>query len=480
MQAYRLPAGEPPALPAYACLKPIPIQNYKPFILSYNYFPFPSIHSVCMATYRPVQTYQRLWRRKVYRPRATLPAHAVDCPECGLRNHIPQLSQGQEAACSRCGHELVRVESNPYMALLAYTVTTLILLAIVYSQMFLTIELPGVYSHLTLPGMMKTLILQDWGFLAEVMFIFIFGTPLLFLLLALYVYIALARQRFMPYLLYATRTLVRLRAWIMIDVFFISTLVAYIKMRTVSVVEFGPAFWLMFVLGVMLIRTAVSVPEHWVYYQIHHLLNRTPIFPADNQHICCSRCLYFQPIREEECGVCGTDLFNRRPHSIRISLCFLIAAAVLYFPANLFPIMISSNPINLEISTILTGIQYMWNDGDRLIAVIIFSASIVVPTLKIMSMAVLLASTRIKMPMSIGKMSVLYRITEWIGRWSMIDIFVIILLMSAFHTPMARVLPGPASIYFCLVVLLTMLSAHFFDPRLLWDKAIHQQSEPHD
>ena len=62
----------------------------------------------------------------------------------------------------------------------------------------------------------------------------------------------------------------------------------------------------------------------------------------------------------------------------------------------------------------------------------------------------------------------------------MIDIIVIILLMSAFHTPMARVLPGPASIYFCLVVLLTMLSAHFFDPRLLWDKAIHQQSEPHD
>lgn len=155
----------------------------------------------------------------------------------------------------------------------------------------------------------------------------------------------------------------------------------------------------MFVLGVMLIRTAVSVPEHWVYYQIHHLLHRTPIFPADDKHICCSRCLYFQPAHEEECGVCGTDLFNRRPRSIRISLCFLIAAAILYLPANLLPIMISSNPINLEISTILSGIQYMWNDGDRLIAAIIFSASIVVPTLKILSMAVLLASTRISMPM---------------------------------------------------------------------------------
>ena len=128
-----------------------------------------------MATYRPVKTYQRLWRRKIYKRRATLPAHIVDCRECGLRNHIPQLSQGQEAACSRCGHELVRVESNPYIAPLAYTTTTLILLAIVYSQMFLTIEMPGVYSRLTLPGMMKILIVQDWGFLAEVMFIFIFN-----------------------------------------------------------------------------------------------------------------------------------------------------------------------------------------------------------------------------------------------------------------------------------------------------------------
>ena len=68
------------------------------------------------------------------------------------------------------------------------------------------------------------------------------------------------------------------------------------------------------------------------------------------------------------------------------------------------------------------------------------------------------------------KMSVLYRITESIGRWSMIDIFVIIILMSSFHTNMARVVPGGAAIYFCLVVILTMLSAYYFDPRLIWDK----------
>ena len=112
----------------------------------------------------------------------------------------------------------------------------------------------------------------------------------------------------------------------------------------------------------------------------------------------------------------------------------------------------------------------MWRDGDKVIAAIIFSASILVPSLKIISMATLIASAHFGLPMPIHRMSRLYHITEAVGRWSMIDIFVIIILMSAFHTPIARVTPGPAALYFCLVVLLTMLSAHYFDPRLLWDK----------
>ena len=147
-----------------------------------------------------------------------------------------------------------------------------------------------------------------------------------------------------------------------------------------------------------------------------------------------------------------------------------MAAFILYFPANILPIMISSNPTALEINTIFNGIVYMWDDGDRLIAVIIFSASIMVPVLKIIAMAVLIYSAYFKPVMSADKMSVLYRITESIGRWSMIDIFVIIILMSSFHTNMARVVPGGAAIYFCLVVILTMLSAYYFDPRLIWDK----------
>lgn len=352
-------------------------------------------------------------------------------------------------------------------------------MAAVYSQLFLEVSLPnvGVYSAITLPFMLKTLILQDFGLLAEVMFILTFGTPVLFLLLCTYVFWALHSQIHLPGLLYATRTMVRLRTWIMVDVFFISTLVAYIKLGSTALVSFGSAFWLMPVLAVLLIRTSVSIPEHWVYFQIHQLIGRSPIQKIENSTICCSRCLYFRSENERECGVCGTSLFARRPKSLSISTAFLVAAAILYIPANVLPIMISSNPTALEISTIMSGIIYMWNEGDRLIAVIIFSASIAVPLLKIISMTVLILSARFGLPARIETMSIIYRITEGIGRWSMIDIFVIIILMSAFHTPMARVLPGPASIYFCLVVTLTMLSAHFFDSRLLWDKSRQYSSD---
>ena len=135
--------------------------------------------------------------------------------------------------------------------------------------MFMTVSTIGVYERLTLPFMLEVLILQDFGFLAEVMFVFTFGLPLLFLLLCLYVYGALAVQSPLPGLLMATRTMVRLRSWVMADVFLISTLVAYIKLGDVVQVDFGSSFWLMFPMVLLLLRTTLSVPEHWVYYQIH-------------------------------------------------------------------------------------------------------------------------------------------------------------------------------------------------------------------
>lgn len=425
-----------------------------------------------MSLHKPIKTYQRWWQFKSHLNMATLPAHTLDCPECGLRTDIPSLQQGEVADCPRCDHRLVQVEVSPYITPLAYASASLILMAFAYTMMFITVELPGMTSILTLPGMMRTLIVLDFGFLAEAMFLLTFGLPVLFLLLCIYVYSALWFNKTVPGLLYATRTLTRLRHWIMVDVFFISTLVAYIKIGAVSQVTFGPAFGLMFVLSILLIRTSLSIQEHWVYYQIHSIQGKNAILSTSNDRICCSRCLYFRDQTQEQCGVCGADLFARRPKSLALSTAFLIAAAILYIPANNLFIMVSANPIQTEINTILSGIIFMWRDGDKLVALIIFSASILVPSAKIISMTVLLLSARFGLPMKPQHMSLLYRLTETVGRWSMIDIFVIIILMSAFHSPIARITPGPAAVYFCLVVIFTMISAYFFDPRLLWDKSL--------
>lgn len=426
-------------------------------------------------TYRPATAK----RQRFYLPNATLPAHQADCPVCGLRVALPTLYQGQEASCPRCHHPLARIESRPYMMTLACALASLIVLLLVYSLPFVTIAMPGVYSPLRLPEMLFTLLGGDWGFLGGVLFVFTFGVPLLFVLLCLYLYFSLWQGKTPPGMLWAARLITRLRHALMVDVFFISVMVAYIKIVTVAQVDFGAAFWLLPVLALLLLRTSLAVSEHWVYRQIRRT-RRLRAFQAAENTVCCTRCLHFRPLSEGFCGVCGTELGYRRPGSLSLSAAFLLAAAILYLPANLLPIMISSNPLKTEISTIMSGIIFMWNDGDKLIAVIIFSASIAVPTLKILSMLVLLYCARFKPLMPVWAMSLQYRITEAVGRWSMIDVFVIIMMMSAFHTPIAHVSPGPASVYFCLVVILTMCSAYFFDPRLLWDHAAAERpsSEP--
>lgn len=399
-----------------------------------------------------------------------LPPHTVDCPECGCRVDVPQLDRGEAAFCPRCSYKLFRVSNHPFSGPPAYAAASLILMMFAYSMTYIRVDIPGATSILSLPEMVRLMVFQDYGFLAEVMFIPTFGAPILFLSLCLYVYTALIRGKAYPALRLATRVMVRLKQVMMVDVFFISTLVAYIKLSSVSEVTFGPAFYLMFLLSVMLIRTSVSVPQHWVYFQIERLTGNDAVQTASEDKTCCSRCLYFRNRHERPCGVCGADLYRRRPKSLNISLAFLTAAIILYFPANILPIMISSNPTTLEVNTIFNGIVYMWNKDDKLIAAIIFSASILVPVLKIMAMLVLIASAYFKPSTNAEKMSLLYRITESVGRWSMIDIFVIIILMCSFHSNMARVVPGGAAAYFCLVVVLTMLSAYYFDPRLIWDR----------
>lgn len=431
------------------------------------------------ALFNTIQNYLLGRWKRIYNPQATLRAHIVDCPKCGCRVKLPKLRQGQEASCPRCQHHLVHIELEPYQTVIACALSSLILILLVYSLPFANISMAGVFSPLTLPNMINALLEDSWRFLSAIMFVLTFGTPILFSLLALYVYLSLLKHHhYSTFLLMAIRILTRLRLWIMVDVFFISMLVAYIKIKVIANVSFGPAFWLMPLLILLLLRTSRAISDHWLYKKVQQYSHQ-PLFEATPNNICCSRCLCFTPPTESICSVCHSELFKRRPHSLFISSMLLLAAAILYIPANLLPIMISENPMQTEISTIMSGIIYMWNSDDKLIASVIFSASVAVPSLKIISILLLLLNAKFHPFLPSKWLAIQYHITETIGRWSMIDIFVIIIMMTTFHTSLAKVTAGPAALYFCLVVILTMLSAYFFDMRLIWDKFTSNKQSKH-
>lgn len=172
-----------------------------------------------------------------------------------------------------------------------------------------------------------------------------------------------------------------------------------------------------------------------------------------------------------DCARCGTTLHGRKPNSFRRAWALLVAAMILYVPANLLPVLHTGALFGTaRTDTIMSGVVHLWETGSQGLAVIVFIASIVVPALKIGSLSFLLYTAQRGSPWRPRLRARLYRATHWIGRWSMTDIYVGGTLVALVHLgPFANVEPGDGAIAFGAVVVLTMLATMSFDPRLIWD-----------
>lgn len=160
----------------------------------------------------------------------------------------------------------------------------------------------------------------------------------------------------------------------------------------------------------------------------------------------------------------------RKPLSVQRTLACAIGAAVLYLPANMLPIMTVESLGTRDESTILGGVITLWNMESYPIALIIFVASVAIPILKLVSIGFLCYG--VMRPVSPVPATRLYRLTELLGRWSMVDVFVVAVLAAMVQMgTLMNIHPGPAAISFAAVVILTMISAMSFDPRLIWDRA---------
>ena len=190
--------------------------------------------------------------------------------------------------------------------------------------------------------------------------------------------------------------------------------------------------------------------------------------------VSCEACgLLCRPARRDEpghCPRCGRELEPRRRNALQRTWALVAAAAVCYLPANILPVMISTALGEPEEDTILSGVLLLYTTGSWPLALIVLVASVMIPLAKLAALAYLLVTVRRRSTRRNRERARLYRLVEVVGRWSMLDVFVVTVTVALIQLqPLMSVTPGPGVLFFAAVVVLTMLAAESFDPRLIWD-----------
>ena len=205
-------------------------------------------------------------------------------------------------------------------------------------------------------------------------------------------------------------------------------------------------------------------------------MNQPVVTARNSSQISCQSCHLLSRIPAPRktgtliCPRCGSTLHQRKPNSIKRTWALIITAVIFYIPANLLPVTVAVSFGKSKADTIISGVAYFIATGMWPIALVIFVASIMVPVLKLIILAFLLITVQRKSKWRPKDRTRLYRMTEAIGRWSMLDVFVVTILVAMVNLgSLASIQAAPGAIFFAAVVVITMLAATSFDPRLIWD-----------
>ncbi|WP_245391837.1 paraquat-inducible protein A [Salinicola aestuarinus] len=410
------------------------------------------------------------------------------CQECDLLVALPPLRAHECAKCPRCDHTLSHRHYRPAERSLALAITALIALAASVSFPFIRFEARGISNAIQLTDTASSLIGFREPFVGILVLLTIVVLPIFFLSAVIWLQIGLLRRAPLPRSRQIARALAHLTPWMMADVFVIGALVSLIKITGMASVELGLSFWSFCTFALLLLWTTRSLDTDWMWFS----LESEPLAPAG--------CETGRPAAEQgvtgcpTCGLvnrlshfgrgrclrCREALRFRGPHSVQKTWALLVAAVIFYIPANVYPIMNTASLGNETASTIVGGVMIFIAHGDWPIALIIFIASVVVPIGKMISLAWLCFAVRRRDGADRRhKRLKLYRITEFIGRWSMIDVFVVAILVALVHAgSLLSITPGPGALAFAAVVVITMLAANTFDARLIWDSRDMQPKMP--
>ena len=401
-------------------------------------------------------------------------AQIMACHDCGLLHHLRALPDGGVAGCKRCGAVLYRSKPNSIDRALMLTLAALILFVVANSFPFLTFELEGRSTTSTLTTGV-VMLYEDgmWPLAALVLGVTIL-VPLAKLLATTYVLLPLRfdrRVRGMARMFRATETM---HPWAMMEVFLLGVIVAYVKLSDLARLELGIALFAFVALILTMIAAEVALEPREVWERLGRQAATRSLAGKDSGSLvschACDQVCRLARRGHAHCPRCGASLHRRKPHSLGRTWALLIAACILYIPANVLPVMTVTSFGRGEPDTILSGVKALIAAGMWPVAILVFFASITVPVLKIVAMVFLLISVQRGSRWRPRDRTVLYRMVESVGRWSMVDIFMISILVALVNLgAIASIVPGPGAIAFASVVILTMIAAMSFDPRLIWD-----------
>lgn len=192
----------------------------------------------------------------------------------------------------------------------------------------------------------------------------------------------------------------------------------------------------------------------------------------------CHKCGTVHKPQLSDCRTCGAKLRSRKPNSLQNTWAWLMTGLVFYVPANTFPLLTNRVFGSDDGHTIIEGIILFFEKGDYLVAIVIMTASLLIPMSKFLIIAFLVLSIQFRWDLSLHARLILYELVEFIGRWSMIDVFVVALLAALIRLgTVISILPGPGSICFALSVIFTMLSAQCIDTKLIWDESSKESAQ---
>ncbi len=419
-------------------------------------------------------------------PPARAVPNQIECPDCGLILRALSPPPGRRLRCPRCRAVLRR--GRPRGAALALPLALaawpLLPLAFLTPLIHLSLLGRGISAALTTgPALLDA---EGWLPLAAVVLLtacLLPGFRLLGLTLVL-LGLRLARppRRLLRPLLRVTEYL---RPWAMVEVYLLGFFVAYSKLIDLARVRVELAGYALAALMLVMALIDEVLDPTRLWEEMAPPARGAATSPAtalpspasSRRLIGCLCCgLLCEGAPGARCPRCESRLHARKPQSFGRSLALVLAAGLLYIPANLLPIMTVDYHGQGVPNTILSGVEELAASGMWPLAILVFFASITVPVLKLLGLGVLLASARRGMTGRLVDRARLYRLIDAIGRWSMIDVFMLSILVGVVQLGLlASVTPGAGAVAFAGVVILTMLASQSFDPRLMWDAAGRQR-----